>query len=138
MTSVRVMCAALLVGVTGALVAADDKELSIKQFMGKHHAGKSATLARLDAGAKAASPDWDEVQKLAADYAQAAPQVGKNTPPRNADKKDEWAKITGELAENAKAIDTAAKAKDKEGVAKGVKMVRGMCARCHGEFRPKN
>ena len=137
MTSVRLACAALLVGLTAALVAADDKELSIKEFMRKHHAGKGATLAKLDAGAKAATPNWDEVQKLAADYAQAAPQVGKNMPPRNADKKDAWAKITGELADNAKAIDSAAKAKDKEGVAKGVKMVRGMCARCHGEFRPK-
>jgi cytochrome c556 len=138
MTSVRVACAGLVVALTAALVAADDKDLSIEEFMGKHHAGKSATLNRLDTGAKAATPDWNEVQKLAADYAQAAPKVGKNTPPRNADKKDEWAKITGELAENAKAIDTAAKAKDKEGVAKGVKMVRGMCARCHGEFRPKD
>ena len=138
MTSVRLACAGLVVGLTAALVGADDKELTIKEFMRTHHAGKGATLARIDAGAKAATPDWDAVQKLAADYARAAPQVGKNMPPRNADKKDQWAKITGELAENAKAIDTAAKAKDKAEVARGVKMVRGMCARCHGEFRPKD
>ena len=137
MIYIRLACAGLLVGLTAALVAADDKELTIKEFMRKHHAGPKATLARIDAGAKAATPDWDEVQKLAAEYAKAAPSVGKNTPPKNADKKDLWARMTGDLTEAAKGIDTAAKDKDKDGVAKGVRTVRGMCAKCHDEFRPE-
>jgi hypothetical protein len=129
--------AAFAVGVT-ALVAADDKKdekvPSIKDCMSFQ--GKDGLAKQVEKAAKA--DKWEDAQKTSAELAKLGVALGKNTPPKNEDKKDDWAKATKKFADMTAAVDTAAKAKKADDVSKAVEALLDMksCGGCHPMFKP--
>lgn len=113
----------------------DEKTATIKDCM--KFQGKNGLANKIDAAAKA--DKWDDAQKASADLAKLGEAMGKNTPPKNADKKDEWAKQTKAFAERTAAVDTAAKAKKADDVSKAVAALldNKTCGGCHSNFKGK-
>lgn len=126
-----------------ALVAADPKEdpkkeekfASIKDCMAFQD--KDGLPSQVAKAAKAEK--WDDAQKTAAELAKLGTDLGKNTPPRNADKKEEWEKQTKAFAERTAAVEKAAKDKKADDVSKAVEALfdRKTCGACHSTFKPE-
>lgn len=122
-----------------ALVAADEKKEekvpTIKACM--KFQGKDGLANKVNAAAKAEK--WEDAQKSSAELAKLGEALGKNTPPKNADKKDDWAKVTKQFAEMTAAVDTAAKAKKADDVSKAVTTLldKQTCGGCHPTFKGK-
>jgi cytochrome c556 len=126
----------LLFLVGGAvLLAADEKPTPVKAIMKKVHA-KGGLLAKIEKAAKGDKPDWDDIQKLTADYAKTVADMPKNPAPVPT-KKDLWKELTEKLAKSGKKMDE--QAKKREFVARGVQdaatNIRGQCRNCHENFR---
>jgi hypothetical protein len=87
---------------------------------------------------KAAKADkWDDAQKAAADLSKLGEALGKNAPTKNADKKEDWEKITKAFADRTGAVEKAAKAKKADDVSDAVKALldKKTCGACHGTFK---
>lgn len=129
--------AALALSVS-ALVAADEKKEekvpSIKDCM--KFQGKDGLANKVKSAAKAEK--WEDAQKTSAELAKLGEAMCKNTPPKNADKKDDWTKVSKQFADMTAAVDTAAKAKKADDVTKAVDSLLDMktCGGCHGTFKP--
>lgn len=136
-----VLGAAVFAVAVSALVAADKEDPkkeevpTIKDCMAFQ--AEKGPAAKVAAAAKAEK--WEDAQKASAELAKLGEALGKNTPPRNADKKDEWEKLTKAFAEKTAAVDTAAKAKKADDVSKAVEALldRKNCGACHGTFKPE-
>jgi hypothetical protein len=126
-----------------ALVAADDKKgepkkeekvPSIKDCMSFQ--GKDGLAMKVEKAAKAEK--WEDAQKTSAELAKLGEALGKNTPPKNPEKKDDWAKASKHFAELTAAVDTAAKAKKGDDVSKAVETLldKQTCMGCHPMFKP--
>lgn len=131
------LLAGFALAVTGSTAAddkKDEKTPSIKDCMAFQK--KDGLPSQVDKAAKA--DKWDDAQKAAASLAKLGEALGKNTPPQNADKKDDWAKVTKAFAERTAAVETAAKAKKADDVSKAVVALldRKTCGGCHMTFKP--
>lgn len=117
------------------LTAADEKTPSIKDCMAFQK--KDGLPSKVEKAAK--DGKWDDAQKASADLAKLGEALGKNTPPKNADKKDDWEKVTKAFAERTKAVDDAAKAKKADDVSTAVAALldKKTCGGCHGTFKGK-
>ncbi|MCU0702728.1 MAG: hypothetical protein MUF18_01905 [Fimbriiglobus sp.] len=115
------------------LTAADEKTPTIKQCM--KFQGKNGIANKVNEAAKA--DKWDDAQKQSAELFKIGQALGKNTPTKNADKKDDWEKICKEFCEKTKAVDDAAKAKKADDVSKAVAALldQNNCKGCHGTFK---
>jgi cytochrome c556 len=117
---------AVLAFLAGA--AADDTP-SIKQIMGKLHKGATAPLAKLKTALKSDSPDWKAVQDLSKDFVILGASLSKNDPPRG--EKADFEKLANAYYENAKDLDTAAKAEDKAKAPAALNKIGASCKVCH-------
>jgi hypothetical protein len=131
--------AALLLAAFGftltAGIAADEKTPSIKDCMAFQK--KDGLPSQVEKAAK--DGKWDDAQKAAADLSKLGAALGKNTPPKNADKKDEWEKQAKAFAERTAAVETAAKGKKADDVSKAVAALldKKTCGGCHMNFKGK-
>lgn len=121
-------------GVIAADEKKEDKAATIKDCM--KFQGKNGLASKIETAAKA--DKWEDAQKASADLAKLGEAMGKNTPPMNAEKKDEWAKQTKLFAERTAAVNDAAKAKKGDDVGKAVSALLDMktCGGCHSNFKP--
>lgn len=132
------LLAGFAVAVTGVIAADEKKEEktpSIKDCMAFQK--KDGLPVRVEKAAK--DGKWEDAQKAAAELNKLGQALGKNEPPQNADKKDEWAKVTKAFAERTDAVEAAAKAKNADDVSKAVVALldRKTCGGCHNTFKPK-
>jgi hypothetical protein len=120
------------------VIAADEKKdetPTIKDCM--KFQGEKGLAKKIEADAKA--DKWDDAQKQADILVKLGESLGKNTPPLNAEKKDDWEKLTKSFNERTKAVNDAAKAKKADDVSKAVSALldQKTCGGCHSTFKPK-
>ncbi|MDR3635872.1 MAG: cytochrome c [Isosphaeraceae bacterium] len=114
---------------TLAAVAGAEDTPSIKEIMGKLHKGANAPLGKLKGALKAESPDWKEVQSLSKDFVILGAGLAKNEPPRG--DKAAYEKLANSYYENAKDLDNAAKAEDKDKSQAALNKIGASCKACH-------
>jgi len=78
-------------------------------------------------------PAWDTLQPQAKEYAELAVALGKCDPPKGS--KESWAKYTGDFAEMATALETAAQEKDREKAKAAHAKLEKSCKECHTAHR---
>jgi len=132
----RFFSALAIVGLSASLPAADDKIRTPKEIMASTHSFKGL-LKQAENGAKADEPKWDDLQKIAAQYAKETEEFGKTKNPVP-DKESLWKELTVKLAKSGKEVEMAAKKKDLDALKKVTADIRGeQCAKCHDTFRVK-
>lgn len=108
--------------------AQDDNVPEIKEVMRKLHKGAESLRAHVGKALKSGSPNWGEIQTDTKVYATLAEALGKNQPPKG--DAASWKKLTTEYAKNAKALDDAAKQKDRESAQAAYNKLAN-CTGCH-------
>ncbi len=117
-------------------VAADEKTPTIKEIMKKAHNGDSSLLGQLRGELRDDEPEWAEIQKQTRELVTLATSLGKNKPPRG--EMGSWDKLTKQYLEKAKALDGAAKKKDKKSSQVAFAKLRGSCTDCHNAHKAKS
>lgn len=119
----------------GPSVLADESSPFLK-VMEDNFSGKKNVHKALKRQIDADSTDWGEVAKLIKQYAAAAQNVGthsKDKPEKGDDKS--WAKLTTQFAAQAKELETAVTAKDKEKAKATLEKLNETCETCHEAHR---
>jgi hypothetical protein len=114
---------------------ADDKDLTIKEIMGKAHKGPNSLIMTVGKDLKADEPDWADVEKKSKELVRLGTALGKNEPPKG--EKASWQKLTQRYVTNAKALEKAAEDKDKSKALAAHKKLTGMCMACHSVHKSK-
>jgi cytochrome c556 len=117
------------------MVDAANKTPTIKEIMNKLNKGTDCTMQFLRKELRTEEPNWDAVQEQTRKFAELAEALGKKDPPRG--EKDSWEKLTKAYAEHAKALDEAAKSKDKTAAKAAHAKLAGSCKACHDAHKPK-
>ena len=99
--------------------------------------GKDGLAKKIETAAKAEK--WEDAQKISAELTKLGEALGKNTPKKNADKKEDWEKLTKKFADQTAAVEKAAKEKKTDDVSKAIKTLTDNknCMACHGTFKGK-
>ena len=126
------LLAALL---TVPVPAQTEKVPDIKEIMAKANKPGGHYFA-LRRDLKDESPPWDEVQASAKALSKLAVALSKNTPPKG--DKASWERLTKNYAANARALDEAARKKDRKAAALVVTRIKNSCNACHDVHRPKD
>lgn len=113
--------------------AAEEATPSIKQVMSKLNKGPKSPLATLKTDLAAASPDWDQIQKLSTEFATLTEAMAKNTPKKG--DKTSWDKLAGVYAADAKALAAAAKSQDLSAAKAAHQRLATSCKTCHGAHK---
>jgi cytochrome c556 len=130
----RCTCVVLFCGLSAVLLAGDDKPRSTKQLMASMHSFKGL-LKQTENGAKAEEPNWEDLQKITADYAKETEEFAKHKSPK-AGKEDLWKELTAKMAASGKEVEAAAKKKDVAALKKATGAIRpDQCSKCHDTFR---
>jgi len=131
-----IVAAALVPVAAAATVAAfdDDDTPSIKDVMTKLHKGANSQQKALEKQVKAASPDWDAIQKTTKDFVILGAALAKNDPPKG--EKASWKSFADKYFTTAKSLDDAAAAKDMTTLQAAQKSLTSSCMACHKAHRP--
>lgn len=133
---VRFTCMIAIVGVSASLPAADDKTRTPKEIMASTHSFKGL-LKQAENAVKADEPRWDDLQKVATQYAKETEELSKTKSPLSG-KEQLWKELTLKLEKSGKEVEAAAKKKDAEALKKITADIRGeQCTKCHDTFRVK-
>lgn len=113
----------------GSVAVGDDKFANTDTIMTKTFNKKKGNLPKLADALKAEK--WDDAQKAADTIAKLAADLGKNAPPKGSP--ESWKKLSAEFAEQAKAIATAAAAKDAKATKQAIEKftAKENCNNCH-------
>src|SRR5262249_31513592 len=82
---------------------------------------------------KSDPPPWDQLQSQTKEYVDLAGSMAKLDPPKGS--KESWAKLAGEFADFAAALDKAAQAKDKDAALAAHQSLTSSCMTCHHQHR---
>ncbi len=124
--------AGLVVGSAGA--SNDDETPSIKKIMDTLHKGAKSPLSTVKAALKSQSPDWEEIQKQAKEFATYGESLPKNDPPKG--KKASFEKLAKAYASNTKAFKEAAEKEDLKAAKAAFGKISSSCTACHKSHRP--
>lgn len=134
MTKKIVILAGPVVLIAAAMASgADDKTPTIKDAMKINKGGPKSAAGQLKTKLSAASPDWESVQKTTKEFLGLAEALGKNEPPKGDDAS--WKKLSGLYAKDFKALNDAAKDKDKDAAQAAQKKIGASCKACHQAHR---
>ncbi len=134
----RWVLAALLCVAGGAALPAlgqKDDAPTIRDIMGKLNRGPNSLTPSLAKDLRDAEPDWELIQESTAEYVELTRGLGKHTPPKG--DKASWQRLAKAYADDARALDAAAKKKDKRGTAAVLDRINKACAACHKVHRPE-
>ncbi len=133
-----VLFAALLLVavVSGRVVAEKDAAPTIPEIMRKLNGGSNSMTRNLELDLKDDDPDWEAIQESSAEYVKLVDGLQKGTP-RKGDKTS-WERLAKNYAANARALDTAARKKDRKAAALVVTRIKNSCNACHDVHRPKD
>jgi cytochrome c556 len=134
----RKLCAAsatalIMAAVVVPAIGRDGETPSIKDVMGKLNKGNNAPLAQLKTALKAQKPDWKGIQESSKLYAELAPAMPKNDPPRG--DSAAYKKLAETFATNSKDLDDAAKKEDLAATKAAFGKISGSCMSCHRAHR---
>jgi hypothetical protein len=105
----------------------------IKEIMGKLTKGPESLTPMLHRELQEENPPWEMIQGQTQEFARLAAALGTHMPPRGSP--ESWARLTGEYAEAAAALDQAARARDREAAVAAHRKLSGSCKGCHDEHR---
>jgi cytochrome c556 len=132
----RLVCLASAAMVMVVFVGAGAEDPpSIKTVMDKLHKGANSPLAKLKTALKAESPDWKQVQDLAKEFATYGPALAKNDPP--AGDKANFDKLATAYADQATALESAAKEENKAKAKAALGKIGASCKACHTAHKGK-
>jgi hypothetical protein len=128
---------ALLAAVALAILpaaAADKAVPNIKEIMSKLNK-PSMLRPNLGQDLMEDEPDWDMIQTETKQFVELVEALGKNTPAKG--DKASWDRLTKDYLDKAKAMDAAARRKDKQGALAAHQKLSGndFCKRCHDAHR---
>ena len=123
-----------LVVASGLAGAQDENSPTIKVVMQKLHKGANSPLAKLKTALKSNSPDWKSIQDSSKDFVILGASLSKNDPPQG--EKANYKKLAEAYYANAKAMDDAARAKNKQACQTAFQKVSTSCMACHKAHRP--
>ncbi|HKB40244.1 MAG TPA: cytochrome c [Gemmataceae bacterium] len=122
--------------VAGRVLAEKDAALTIAETMRKLNGGTNSMTRNLELDLKDDDPDWEAIQESSAEYVKLVDGLQKGTP-RKGDKAS-WERLTKNYAANARALDAAARKKDRKAAALVVTRIKNSCNACHDVHRPKD
>ena len=114
--SIRKAALALLVAAVilgGRSPAFQDKPPTVAEVMRKLNSGTTSLTPTLAQDLKDAEPDWEGIQESTAEYVKLTALLPSGTPPKG--DKASWKRLAEAYAANARALDAAAKRKDRRG-----------------------
>src|SRR5262245_32490576 len=131
---------ALLAAVALAILpaaAADKAAPTIKEIMSKLNK-PNGLRPNLGQDLMDDEPNWEEIQNETKHFVELVEALGKNTPPKG--DKASWDRLTRAYADKAKAMDAAAKKKDKPGALAAHQKLSSndFCKQCHDAHRKDN
>ena len=126
-----VVMAGFSLAIAAAALAA--RAMTVKDIMGKLNKGPNALTPALKRSLQKDNPDWADILEQSKEYATLCSELPKATPPKG--EKDSWSKLSKEYAENAKALQEAAKKKDKDGALAVHAKISKLCSTCHMAHR---
>jgi uncharacterized protein (DUF2147 family) len=108
----------------GAATTASAADADISEVMKKSFGkgGYKSSIASAVKGAK-----WEDAAKLAKEWNELAPALGKNKPPKGDDKS--WEKLCGGFASATQGVLVGTEKKDAKAVTKAMSTIN--CASCH-------
>ena len=118
-------------GVTAA--AQGERTPSIMALMHKQYDVSRAPFVVVRKELASETPDWDKVQAATRSFATLAAALKKNTPRRG--DQASWAKLTDLHLADARALDEAAAARDREGARAIHRRLAASCKACHDAHR---
>jgi hypothetical protein len=127
--------AAMVVGLIGIFVLAEDKVPTIKEIMDKLHKGANPPIILIKRNLQSSDPDWEEIQKQTKEFMEMVEALEKNDPPKG--DKGSWARLAKQYVGNAKAMNAAAQNNDKRETLKFQAKLAGSCTACHKAHRPE-
>jgi cytochrome c556 len=123
-------------GLSGRVQAEKDAAPSLSEIMRKLNGGTNSMTRNLELDLKEDEPDWEAIQESTAEYTKLVAGLQKGTP-RKGDKAS-WEKLTKGYADNAKALDAAARKKDRKTASAVIVRIKNACSTCHQAHRPKD
>ena len=105
----------------------------IGQIMAKLTRGPQSLTSVIGQELKSDSPPWDQLQSQTKEYVELASSMAKHDPPKGS--KESWAKLAGEFANSAAALEKAAQAKDKDAAVAAHQSLSNSCMACHQQHR---
>ena len=126
---------ALAIVAAGTTAGADDKDKppSIKEIMTRAHKGGDAALSRARAANK--KGDFDELTKQAGTLVKLGQDLSRARPEKGEAKS--WKALTADYVKKAKALEKAAKDKDRAETKQALDNLGSSCGKCHKAHRPK-
>src|SRR4051794_8143273 len=134
-----VLAAPLLLGATclwGHVQAERDDAPSLSEIMRKLNGGTNSMTRNLELDLKEDDPDWEAIQESTVEYTKLGAGLQKGTP-RKGDKAS-WEKLAKGYADNAQALDAAARKKDRKTASAIIVRIKNSCNTCHQAHRPKD
>jgi hypothetical protein len=128
---IALVAAGLVVSASVVLtaMAQDDKTPPTNVIMKKLHGGKTSHKAKVQNLLKAATPDWEALDKEAKQYVVLSEALGKNEPEKG--DKGHWDMLTKNFLEASKALQTASEGKNKSDAQAAFKKLTTSCKTCH-------
>jgi hypothetical protein len=111
-----------------------DAKPTIKQIMQKAHGGPNSLKNLLLKELKDDEPDWDEIQGQTKVYVALVSELSKNKPPKG--EAASWQKLTSTFTADVRALDAAARKKDKRAALAAHMKVSKFCSSCHDVHKP--
>jgi hypothetical protein len=127
------MAIGLGVGVITGFAGADPKPLPVKEIMTKLNKGPSALTPSIKCELQKQNGNWMAIQEQTKQYAVLAADLTRNDPPKG--DKASWEKRAKQYAEDASALDDAARRQDKSAALAAHARLTGACNACHEVHR---
>jgi cytochrome c556 len=105
----------------------------IRELMTKLAKGPTSLTPTLGAAIKVDKPEWDKIQPQAKEFAQLAAELAKESPRRGS--KESWESLTTSYLDDAKELEKAVEAKDKDAALAAHTALAGSCKACHDVHR---
>ncbi len=106
-----------------------------REAMKKLNGGPNSLHQTLKLDLKDDDPDWEAIQEETAEYVKLTADLGKNKPPKG--DAASWQRLTKDYHDNARALDAAAKRKDRRGATAALTRLDNACKACHKVHRPE-
>jgi len=115
------------------LLVLPDKPPTIAEAMRKLNGGTTALTPNLAKDLKDAEPDWEGIQESTQEYVKLVEVLPGGTPSKG--DKASWKRLAETYLANAKALDAAAKRKDRRGASAALARIQSSCKACHQVHR---
>jgi hypothetical protein len=121
------------IAMEGSFAGAADRSPTIKEIMGKLNKGPKSLTYVVGKELKEDQPDWSQIQQQTRTYVELARGLGDQEPRKGS--KDSWEKLSKAFADNALALDQAAKKKDLPSAKQAHARLAGSCRTCHSAHK---